>query len=167
MKRKSIAVIRFVWVIVMVTVTLTAFTACDGSTTPTGQFIDLDSDGWPYGKVLSFKTPVDSMSRVLPDSTSVIVSVRHSSDYPYANLWLEMSYETADTTAVDTFEMELADEFGKWFGSGTGVSILCSDTVRLSGVRLTDSELRLRHVMRVDTLRGIEQIGVLPVILSE
>ena len=46
-------------------------------------------------------------------SYDLILSVRHSVDYDYQNLFLFVESETKDT-----IEIMLADKAGKWYGTG-------------------------------------------------
>lgn len=138
--------------------------ACSGATEPTGHFVDIDEAEWGYGQTLTFPALTDSAFASAPDSSRVVVAVRHTNDYEYANLWLELGYRAGDSTVTDTFDIRLSDEFGKWLGNGTGVTVLRADTVTLSRPRDPRAEMTVRHVMRVDTLAGVEQIGLLPVV---
>lgn len=136
--------------------------ACSDDRQPTGEFHDLPSDGWPYGMVVELT--INGNENYVPDST-LVLAVRHANDYPYANLWLEVAYSAADSTvpeAVDTFDVRLSDEFGKWLGKGTGPSVLRPDTITLRHRPAAGTKFVVRHIMRVDTLRSIEQIGIMP-----
>jgi len=56
--------------------------------------------------------------------------------------------------------MLLADRFGRWKGNGIGPSIQ-TQTIITSGIDISDStQIHIRHIMRLDTLKGIEQIGI-------
>lgn len=125
----------------------------DGSTVFSG-FRPVDARGWRYTDTLVF--PLDAMADTVPVRTDVALTVRHSNDYPYSNLWLEIA--TPDT--VRNVCVELADVFGRWYGRGLGLAFERTDTV-LRGVTLGPADtLRIHHNMRLDTLCGIEQVGV-------
>jgi len=121
--------------------------------------IDPD-DGWAYGRSFVYMPEIgDSMAR-----GSLALMVRHTNDYPYSNLWVEVeSHRPVDGGHVelhrDTFCIELADVYGNWFGSGLGTSFQKVDTVYADFVMTDGAPLRLRHVMRPDTVIGIEQVG--------
>ncbi len=91
----------------------------------------------------------------------IAVVVRHAADYEYSNLRVALAYPAdSGVTLVDTFNIVLADDFGRWHGHGLGVGLQYADTL-LRSVRLPDSaRLCLRHVMQADTLGGIEQVGI-------
>ncbi len=132
-----------------------------------GQFIDIDPQGWLYGQKLTFEPGADSVfirpARHIPVSNEhshIELTVRHSDAYPYSNLWVELAYPTGDTVVCDTFNLVIADRYGKWLGNGTGPSYQKRDTL-VTRLRVNDNpHLTLRHIMRVDTLREIEQVGM-------
>ena len=130
--------------------------SCTPAGTPDGEWHTIAQDGWPYGNVLTFNQKGDTMAM-----DTLVLTVRHTADYPYSNLWLELGYNTADTVAVaDTLNVILADDYGHWLGKGSGTSFQRPDTIVLRRHAMPGSQLRLRHVMRVDTLREIEQVGI-------
>lgn len=137
---------------------ITLLTACSGSTEHSG-FTTLDPDGWIYGDtVRCIPAPDDSSSLKVCD---VILVVRNNNSYEYSNLWLRLDYPGADTIRTDTLNVVLADDFGNWLGKGIGGSYQLSDTV-LKGVELyTAREIKVTHIMRTDTLQGLEQIGII------
>lgn len=51
---------------------------------------------------------------------NIFVNIRNSGEYPYRNLYLFITSKSKNITVRDTFECLLADEKGKWFGSGLG-----------------------------------------------
>lgn len=136
-------------------------------------FGSVPAQGWLYSMPLEFSA--DS----LPDSTvsgPLVLTVRHAADYPYRNVWLEVEQarveQIADTSAEngvrqvrherrDTFELMLADPFGRWYGRGMGASMRLCDTVAPSYALRRGAKLNIRHIMRADTLPGIEQVGFL------
>lgn len=134
-----------------------AFYSCDTAGSNPGQFYTIDDAKWAYGNTLTFNEHGDTLPGTV---TAAAISVRHTNEYPYANLWVELSYQSADSVVSDTFNITFADEYGRWFGSGSGPVITLTDTLR---PRLTPdpaSKFALRHIMRVDVLTDIEQIGL-------
>jgi gliding motility-associated lipoprotein GldH len=129
--------------------------ACSDLGSEHTEWRDIDLPGWRYGHTLTFNADSDSVA-----IDKVVLSVRHTDDYEYANLWVELSYASGDTTVADTFDVTLADKFGKWLGTGTGLSYQQNDTLVPRHRVNLGSPLHLRHVMRVDTLQNIDQIGL-------
>lgn len=131
----------------------------DGDDNRFSAFADIPDEEWLYDAPLEF-VPENLMDSISPDGT-LLVSVRHSRQYPYRNLWLEISYADTDSTRhADTLNVELADASGKHLGRGMGLSVELLDTVAPHYVLERGRALRVRHIMRVDTLTGIERIGV-------
>ena len=133
------------------------FESCSDSEVTAGEFRTIENAQWRYGQVVRFNQKGDT----LPGEVHTIdVSVRHTNEYPYANLWMEMRYHSQDSLIVDTFNIFLSDEYGKWKGSGSGPVKLFTDTFQPSAVPDDGTEFALRHIMRVDVLPDIEQIGL-------
>lgn len=109
-------------------------------------YTSIPPEGWPYNTPVAFS--VDSCSG------SLEIALRHRVDFPYTILWLEVR----DSAATDTVGVRLCDTDGRWLGGGVG------DTRQLTTAlpgRHSSTRLNIRHIMRVDTLKGIVQIGLL------
>lgn len=151
---------RTAWKLMTALVAAIAMWACSAHPGEDADFHGLSDKGWAYGDTLLF-TPelADSISR-----GRVAVVVRHSSAYIFGNLWLEMTMPPApgDTVpTVDTINVTLADDYGKWLGRGSGVSYVKIDTLPGSYVIERDKPVAIRHIMRVDTVADIEQVGII------
>ena len=92
-----------------------------------------------------------------------ILSLRHSINYKFSNLFLFMSTTYPNgNIGRDTIELVLADKTGKWHGNGWGdirdVSVPLIGNMRfpLKG----NYTFELQQAMRTDTLKGIENIGI-------
>lgn len=122
-------------------------------------FVSFDDAGWRYGDTLDF---IPAFADSADATARIAVAVRHSNSYEYSNLWLEIQTTDArDSVHIDTVNVILADVFGKWYGRGTGVSYVCTDTLPSVYSLRAGEPVRLRHVMRVDSLLDIEQIGLI------
>lgn len=134
--------------------------ACSRHANDYSAFYSVPPQGWDYHTALRF-TPAPEDSLV---SGRLDLAVRHTNNYPYRNLYLELSYVSpADSTRhCDTLNVELADAFGNWHGSGLGTSFQHRVTIspRFT-VAAAGTPLRLRHVMRPDTVAQLEQIGLI------
>lgn len=124
-------------------------------------FSDIDpDDGWAYGHSFGYMPEIDDSLA----HGSLTLMVRHTNDYPYSNLWVEVeSHRPVGGGHIelhrDTFCVELADVYGNWLGSGLGTSFQKVDTIYPDFVIADGAPLRLRHVMRPDKVVGIEQVG--------
>lgn len=63
--------------------------------------------------------------------------------------------------ARDTFDIVLADRYGRWRGSGMGSSLQLSDTLHTRFAMRRGQRVSLRHIMRTDTLPAIERAGLI------
>ena len=117
------------------------------------------SQKWDYARPVEFT--VDTLRDSVSHGGSLLLAVRHTSGYEYSNLWLELSYPLNDSvTRRDTVNLILADDFGHWRGHGTGPSLQITDTIARDFTISKGMPLTLRHIMRVDTLPNIEQVGL-------
>lgn len=115
---------------------------------------------WYYASPAFFR--VDTLRDSVASRGDLILSLRHTSGYAYSNLWLELEHRhVSGTPAVrDTFNIILADRFGRWRGHGTGPSVQVTDTLSRDYSIARGDTLVLRHIMRLDTLANIEQAGI-------
>lgn len=114
---------------------------------------------WLYAEPAVMR--VDTLRDSIAYDGTLVLSLRHSDAYEYSNIWLELSYPLNDSVVRrDTFNLLLADDFGRWYGRGSGPSLQITDTLYPKFTLRRGSELTLRHIMRVDTLPNIEQAGI-------
>lgn len=132
-------------------------TGCGTADMRFSEFADLPESGWVYGDTVDISTShLDSVS-----VNRLSVAVRHNDDYLYRNLWLEVSYrDITGTQHRDTVNLTLADEYGRWKGKGIGATYQCEVSLPYVTNIPDSAQVSLRHIMRVDTLRGIEQVGI-------
>lgn len=117
---------------------------------------DIAVEGWAYGDTLVYEfAPEDTV--VTGDMT---LSLRHTNDYIYSNIYLEVTLSDSTTLRCDTLAITLADDFGRWYGRGIGTDFQITDTIA-DGVTLQGSiKIGVRHIMRDDVLKEIEQVGI-------
>ena len=148
MKRNKI----ILWVVLLGT-----FDACNQNEVYF-KYLPVPKNGWDKDSVLTFDYTVqDTLSRC-----DVFIHVRHYGDYPYQNFWLFLENMDADSVIVnDTIECYLADEYGKWLGTGNAVKEM--PIFYKQQILLPDSgtyQMKIRHGMRDSVLTGIKEIGV-------
>lgn len=131
--------------------------SCVGNDSAPGEFHSIPGAEWRYGQTIGFNEARDTIGGEIK---AVELSVRHDNDYPYANLWVELAYNVKDSLVADTFNVIMANEYGKWYGTGSGPVRMLSDTLKLRNRPDADSEFRLRHIMRVEALPDVEQVGL-------
>ena len=113
---------------------------------------------WDKNKEYFFTCEIDDPSV----SYNLSLQIRNNNLYPYQNLWLFLAEEQSDGYVQrDTVECMLADEYGKW--RGTGISIYHLNIPIRSKYTFPQQgkyTFAIRQGMRDDQLKGIEQIGV-------
>lgn len=122
-------------------------------------FTSFPDGRWDYAVPSQFR--VDTLRDSISRGGTLILSLRHTAAYEFGNIWLELSYPLTDSTAAaDTFNIVLADDFGHWLGHGIGPSVQITDTLSTDFSIRRGETVTLRHIMRTDTLRNIEQVGI-------
>jgi len=94
---------------------------------------------------------------------NISVKIRNNNYYPYQNLWLFCTEEQPVGPARrDTIECILADDYGKWYG--TGISIYNSIfSIRKNYIFPYKGQytFTIQQGMREDRLNGIEEVGLI------
>lgn len=144
------------WLIALAALAFLAGCAGSGTKIGDGNYKAVPSDGWAYGDSVILELPLDSAISYKRYG----LLVRHTAAYKYANLWLEVTYSGADTAVVDTLNIRLADKYGRRLGHGTGLSYAKVDTLDVPTSVRDSATVAIRHIMRIDTLDGVEQIGI-------
>jgi gliding motility-associated lipoprotein GldH len=124
------------------------------------QYRSLPTKGWNKDSVLTFDVPITDTTSLY----NVYVNIRHRGEYPYQNLWFFLRQATPlmDTLQKDTIECYLADQRGKWLGSGVGsvyeMPILYRQKV--SFPRAGIYRYQIIQGMRDSILAGINDVGI-------
>jgi gliding motility-associated lipoprotein GldH len=132
----------------------------------------LPAAGWEKDSALLFVvTVLDTVA-----TYNVSVNIRNTSEYPYQNFWLFINKEhetrvgvSNDTIFVsrnkiftDTVNFYLADDSGKWLGTGVGAAfdmpVLIEENVKFSAAG--SYRYKIYQGMREDMLKGIRDIGL-------
>jgi gliding motility-associated lipoprotein GldH len=123
------------------------------------KFKDIPDGIWNKTEPVKFDVQID-------DTVSyhkVFVNIRNSGDYGFCNLYLFMSTVYPNgKISKDTIDCLLADDKGKWLGSGLGDLKDCQYLLK-KGVRfhqLGVYTFELEQAMRNEKLEGIESVGV-------
>ena len=112
------------------------------------------------------KRVIERFSPVIEDTIStydIDLSLRYTNDYNYRNLWLFITCE-AETGEefTDTLNCVLADEYGKWLGSGWGASYqqTISYKTDFNFPRKGRYSISVQQGMRDDVIPGITEVGI-------
>lgn len=156
MNKMNRSVIKYTILVALVVVV--ALAGCRSRTNGEfSAFTPLPENGWAYGdSVVILASGIDSIGE-----HRLAVGLCHSDEFLYRNLWLELSHRDPSGAMVrDTVNIPMADSHGRWLGKGMGANYQI-EVVMPYPVELTDSTpISVRHIMRVDTLRGVSKIGV-------
>ena len=126
--------------------------------------ISIDDSVWGLSQTPTFEyANSDTLSKV-----NMLINVRHSSTYPFSNLWLFVNTISPNGTPMqDTIECVLAEKNGQWLGSGLGdiFDIQCSfKTIRLddNGIYQFNVEQAMRHgdLAKIEHLPGVMEVGL-------
>ena len=126
--------------------------------------ISIENNVWTLNQTPSFEyNHIDTISEL-----NMLVNVRHSSSYPFSNLWIFVNTISPDgIIKKDTLECVLAEKNGKWIGNGLGDiwDIQCQfKTSRLKedGWYTFKIEQAMRHgdLAKIEELPGIMEIGL-------
>ena len=115
--------------------------------------------GWSKDTAYVFNVPVSDTTATY----NVYVNIRNRSEYPYQNLWLFLKKISPDTIQTkDSIECYLADQRGKWLGTGMG-SIMEMPVLYQQNVRFNKAgtyRYEIVQGMRDTMLIGINDIGM-------
>jgi gliding motility-associated lipoprotein GldH len=120
---------------------------------------DIPQHLWHKDTLVKFE--VDITDTLTP--SNFYINVRNADGFPYANLFLFIKTTFPDgKTAQDTIECILADDKGKWLGSGMG-DIYDNQILFKRNVVFPQSGIytfEYRHGMRLENLPLIMDVGL-------
>lgn len=147
--------------VILTTIILLA-AACTDRHREYSAYRSLPLQGWAYTDTLTF-SPDTLLS--LPEAEErkpLKINLRHTSAYLYSNLWLSIEwYEQGRAEArTDTVNVALADIYGRWLGAGIGADYQLTAEVPQTQNADLSRPVKVRHIMRADTIGQILQIGL-------
>lgn len=115
--------------------------------------------GWNKDSLCTFDVNIKDPS----SAYNLYINIRNRGEYPYQNLWLFLNKITPDSLQTsDSVECYLADNQGKWLGSGIGsvleMSVLYQQNIKFKTAGIY--KYRIGHGMRDTVLAGINDIGI-------
>lgn len=154
----SKGVIEFKYLAQAIIVIIVCLGGCTSKHTSYSDFTKIADYGWDK-KAPAIITPT------YPDRIAeydLYLTLRHSSEYKYQNLWLFIDYYNMNDSLVerDTVEFRLANEFGKWYSDGFGSQYQYEQRVKEHLKSDFAHHIVVWQGMRNDTLSGIEDIGI-------
>lgn len=119
----------------------------------------MDNGSWSLNDTACFNVDIiDTLAYY-----NFYINLRHSTDYKFSNifLFLHTTFPGGQVTS-DTLQILLADNSGKWIGSGMGkvkeCRVMLQDRVRFP--RSGNYSFCIEQAMRAEPLEGIEDIGI-------
>jgi gliding motility-associated lipoprotein GldH len=114
---------------------------------------------WRLADIPSFKVPITDTI----NSNNVIFTIRTGTSYPFRNIYLFVTTTSPDGKNItDTIQYYLADEKGKWFGSGFGdiheLNLPYKSNVFFPSKGIY--QFNIQHGMRVEDLKGVYDFGL-------
>ncbi len=137
---------------------LILFTACDKDVV-FDQYVTIPEGGWNVDSMAVFKVDIESAEQPY----NLILNIRNRSNYPNSNLWLFVDIMSPSGQLMqDKVDCMLADDAGRWIGSGWGDLYHVKIPYQL-GVKFAETgqySFRIVQGMRMDDLKGIHNIGL-------
>ncbi len=121
--------------------------------------VDFRSNGWNRNKTARFEAEIkDTIT-----ATTVDITLRTGSDYPYRNIYLFVStFAPGGQMIKDTLEYMLSDDKGRRYGRGRGEIREMNLTYRENVYFPASGTYKfvIEHAMRTETLPGVYDIGI-------
>lgn len=117
---------------------------------------NVDESGWNKDSIVTFTPAItDTITKF-----DILVTVRHTSSYQYQNFWMFVNVTSPEgLVAKDTIECYLADNRGRFLGSGISVyemPVLISQNIRLE--KSGEYKFEVIQGMRDENLTGVRNI---------
>lgn len=122
-------------------------------------YVTIPENGWNKDSMATFNVSIIDVESF----NDLFINIRNKSDYSNSNLWLFVDVTSpAGKTMRDTLNCYLADEHGKWLGSGWGDLFLVKYPYKRNVKFAEPGEYRFNIIqgMRYDELEGIHNIGL-------
>ena len=120
---------------------------------------DIPEEGWKKDNAIKFDVDIKDPST----ATNFYINVRNADGYPFQNLYLFIKTTFPNgKMSNDTLECVLANEKGKWLGSGLG-DIYDNQILFKRNVRFPmagNYKFEIQHGMRVDPVLLIMDVGL-------
>jgi gliding motility-associated lipoprotein GldH len=133
-------------------------TSCD-STRIYDEYAEIGEQGWAKDDAKNFEFNINDTTTFY----NVIINVRNSSEYRYKNLYLFVEMTSpSNKFFIDTVEITLADNQGKWLGSGIG-NIWQNRLNLIEKAKLLEAgtyRVKVSQGMRHDTLKSLSDVGI-------
>lgn len=121
--------------------------------------ISFSSEIWKVDNLVEFKPEISDTAGI----HNIYFTIRSGSAYPFRNIWFFVNtVSPSGKSMTDTLQFMLADEKGKWYGRGFG-DIRELNLPFKTGIYFPEKgiyQIRIRHGMRTENLKGVYDIGL-------
>lgn len=126
-------------------------------------FESTDSKGWNrHDEKLFTLVPTDTAAHECVSGIyDVLLVVRYADFYPYSKLHIAVERASLSVAPLtDTIALTLADDYGRWIGSGNSGIYEIADTI-YKNLRIDEGyQITLSHAMHEDVLVGVNDVGI-------
>ncbi|WP_417600494.1 gliding motility lipoprotein GldH [Owenweeksia hongkongensis] len=123
-------------------------------------YVPVSKNGWFKDSLVSFDVEIDDTLAAY----QIVWHLRNNDVYEYSNIYLFRSVASdRGIEFSDTAEFTLADAYGKWLGDGVGELKTNTWPFKQGYLQFNRSgnyTFTLQQAMRVDYLKGVEDIGL-------
>ncbi|MFN8294751.1 MAG: gliding motility lipoprotein GldH [Chitinophagales bacterium] len=123
------------------------------------EFKTVDIKAWKSTDTLYFPIKIDQDNK----NYQYALSIRHSKEYEFSNLWLKIFIKGNGTDTSFRYEIPLFKIDGKPYGKNSGS--LCTQTIPLKTTlplnKKGEYKISIVQLMRKDPLDGISDVGII------
>jgi gliding motility-associated lipoprotein GldH len=121
--------------------------------------IAIGKDGWFYGEPLQFEVYINDTSY----SYNMFVNVRHTDEFPYNNMWMNLTTTLPDNVQkTSKIDVQLSEPDGIW--TGDCIDGICYNTVLVQkNFRFPATGkyvFTLEQDMRMNPMTGLLDVGI-------
>ena len=159
--KEIVNIVKIRAISIIVAFNIFSIVGCDDNKFYYAEYIDLESECWQRKNLLQYNiNSIDSVTE--QKEYDVVLSLRHSDDYQYEDLWIEVRTCQKDSIEyVDTIKLELLSPDKRWSGKGYGGVYEINETLYREKKMDSIISFKVRHIMVDSILKGINNIGIL------
>ncbi len=139
---------------------LTLFTSCTQQELYF-KYNKIENSNWYRDSLLNFT--IDTIKVEQRGNYNLLLELTTTALYPYRDIHLRIHHNLTDTIFdSDTIQYNVADEYGRWLGTGVGslrqLSLPYKSDVFIDTLR--SYQIRITHILNDDPLKGVEKVGL-------
>ena len=123
-------------------------------------YISVNPKGWHADSIADFTITIEDTTA----QYAVYLKMRHNNSYAYRNIWFFRTITSKrGVEYTDTINYVLANNMGKWLGSGIGENKHVVMPLRTEALRFNKPgkyQFSFQHGMKDTVLEGITEVGL-------